>query len=52
MELACLFRDAIQTSGGTPNGVWFREPTASEVPPEKNWECATASAAFTYDEVK
>lgn len=52
MQMACVFRDAVQASTGTPGGVWFRDPTASEGEVEKNWECAIASARFTYDEVK
>jgi hypothetical protein len=51
MELACAFRDAIQASKGTASGVWFREPNAREIGPDKNWFNANASARFTYDEV-
>ena len=52
MELACAFRDGIQESKGTLSGVWFRDPTAAEVGPDRNWFNANASARFTYDEVK
>lgn len=52
MELACAFRDGIQGSTGTPGGVWFRNPSAFEVGPDRNWFNANASARFTYDEVK
>lgn len=52
MALACAFRDAIQANTGTASGVWFREPVANEVGPDKNWYNANASARFTYDEVK
>lgn len=52
MELACAFRDAIQDSKGTASGVWFREPVAKEIGPDRNWFNANTSARFTYDEVK
>lgn len=51
MALACAFRDAIQASKGTPSGVWFRDPTAYEVGPDRNWFNANTSARFQYDEV-
>ena len=52
ITMASIFRDAIQASTGTPHGVWFRNPAATEGDTEKNWEYALASARFTYDEVK
>lgn len=51
MVLAVAFRDAFQASQGTPGGVWFRNPTAREIGPDRNWFNANASARFTYDEV-
>lgn len=51
MTLACAFRDGIQKSKGTPSGVWFRDPTAYEVGPDRNWFNANSSARFTYNEV-
>lgn len=51
MALACAFRGAVELSRGTASGVWFRQPSASEVGPDKNWFNALASARFTYDEV-
>lgn len=52
MAIATALRDAVQTSRGTQHDVWFREPVAYEVGPDKNWFNANASARFTYDEVK
>lgn len=52
MEIACAIRDAIQVSKGTPSGVWFREPVAKEIGPDRNWYNANTSARITYDEVK
>jgi hypothetical protein len=51
MELACILRDAIQGTS-TASDVWFRDVEAKEVGPDGNWYNATASARFTYDEVK
>lgn len=52
MALACAMRDAIQVVKSTPRGVWFRDPDAREIGPDRNWFNANTSARFTYDEVK